>query len=352
VNGDFNCFLKYYRMNAVLTIVNIGWFILFRTKKIVKMTLYTHIVHRCGGLLIDIRTTLGPLKLKNPTMLASGIMDEDAGSMQRMITSGAGAIVTKSIGTQPRDGYPNPTVVELDHGILNAMGLPNPGIDLYGEELNKLRTTKVPLIGSIYGADPNEFTFLATKMQQFGVHALELNVSCPHAKHYGLEVGCDPVLLQEIISMVKDHVSLPVFVKISPNLMNLVEIAQIIQKAGADAIVAINTVKAMAIDLETRRPVLANNTGGYSGKAIKPIGIRCVYDIAKAVDLPIIGVGGITTGEDVVEYLMAGASAVQIGSAVYYRGPEVFNMVCRELETWMHHHGIKTLKELRGVALQ
>jgi dihydroorotate dehydrogenase (NAD+) catalytic subunit len=232
------------------------------------------------------------------------------------------------------------------------MGLPNPGIDLYGEELKKLRTSKVPIIGSIYGADADEFALLASKMQQFGAHALELNVSCPHAKHYGLEVGCDPVLLHDIISLVKHRVSLPVFVKVSPNLMNLIEIAQTIQTAGADAIVAINTVKAMAIDVETARPLLANKTGGYSGKAIKPIGVRCVYDIAQTVNLPIIGVGGITTGEDVVEYLMAGASAVQIGSAVYYRGPEVFSFICHELEAWMSKHGYRSIKELRGVALQ
>ncbi len=270
----------------------------------------------------------------------------------RMMDCGAGAIVTKSIGTQPREGYANPTVIELEHGILNAMGLPNPGIELYGEEIKKLRSTKAPIIGSIYAADAHEFISLAEKMQQFGANAIELNVSCPHAKHYGLEVGCDPVILHEIVSSVKHHISLPVFVKVSPNVMNLVEIAQTIEKAGADAIVAINTVKAMKIDIETAHPVLANKTGGYSGKAIKPIGVRCVYDIAQAVDIPIIGVGGITTGEDAIEYFMAGASAVQIGSAVYYRGPEVFSMICEEIRTWMKNHGYNTLNELIGAAFR
>ena len=272
--------------------------------------------------------------------------------MQRMMECGAGAIVTKSIGTQPREGYANPTVIELEHGILNAMGLPNPGIELYGEEIKKLRSTKVPIIGSIYAADANEFISLAEKMQQFGANAIELNVSCPHAKHYGLEVGCDPVILHEIVSSVKHHTSLPVFVKVSPTIMNLVEIAQTIEKADADAIVAINTVKAMKIDIETAHPILANKTGGYSGKAIKPIGVRCVYDIAQAVDIPIIGVGGITTGEDAIEYFMAGASAVQIGSAVYYRGPEVFSMICEEIKTWMKNHEYTTLNELIGAAVR
>jgi dihydroorotate dehydrogenase (NAD+) catalytic subunit len=301
---------------------------------------------------IDISTTIGSLRLKNPTMLASGIMDEDAGSMQRMMECGAGAIVTKSIGVQPREGYANPTVVELEYGLLNAMGLPNPGIELYGEEIKKLRTTNVPIIGSIYAADADEFVSLAEKMQRFDVNALELNVSCPHAKQYGLEVGCDPVLVQEIVTSVKQNVSIPVFVKVSPNIMNLVQIVQAAEKATADAIVAINTVKAMKIDLETKHPVLANKTGGYSGKAIKPIGVRCVYDIAQAVDIPIIGVGGITTGEDAIEYFMAGASAVQIGSAVYYRGPDVFKSVCEEIKTWMRNHGYTTIKELIGAAFR
>lgn len=270
--------------------------------------------------------------------------------MQRMIQSGAGAIVTKSIGMQAREGYPNPTVIELECGILNAMGLPNPGIDLYGEELQQLRSATVPVIGSIYAADADEFVTLAGKMQQFGVKALELNVSCPHAKSYGLEVGSDAVLVHEIVSSIKQHCHLPVFVKVSPNIMNLVEIVQAAEKAHADAIVAINTVKAMKIDIETAHPMLANKTGGYSGKAVKPIGVRCVYDIAHAVDIPIIGVGGVTTGEDAIEYLMAGASAVQIGSAVYYRGPEVFNTVCDEMKTWMKNHRYTTIKELIGAA--
>ena len=300
--------------------------------------------------MVDLSTTIGSLRLKNPTMLASGIMDEDAGSMQRMIQSGAGAIVTKSIGMQAREGYPNPTVIELECGLLNAMGLPNPGIDLYGEELQQLRNTKVPIIGSIYAAGADEFVRLAGKMQQFGVNALELNVSCPHAKSYGLEVGSDAVLLHEIVSSIKQHCHLPVFVKVSPNIMNLVEIVQAAETAHADAIVAINTVKAMKIDIETAHPMLANKTGGYSGKAVKPIGVRCVYDIAHAVDIPIIGVGGVTTGEDAIEYLMAGASAIQIGSAVYYRGPEVFNVVCEEMKIWMKNHRYTTITELIGAA--
>jgi dihydroorotate dehydrogenase (NAD+) catalytic subunit len=189
-------------------------------------------------------------------------------------------------------------------------------------------------------------------MQHYGAAAVELNISCPHAKRFGLEVGCDTTLLQTIVSSVKQHVAIPVFVKVSPNVTNIVEIAQAAEKGNADAIVAINTVKAMKIDINIATPILANKTGGYSGKAIKPIGVRCVYDIAQHIDIPIIGVGGVTTGEDAIEYMMAGASAVQIGSAVYYRGPEVFRYVCKEIETWMNKHGYKKITEIIGAAHQ
>jgi dihydroorotate dehydrogenase (NAD+) catalytic subunit len=300
----------------------------------------------------DLRTTICGIRLKNPTLLASGIMDEDAGSMQRMSDCGAGAIVTKSIGMQPKEGYANPTLLELEFGLLNAMGLPNPGIELYGQEIKKLKKSKTPIIGSIIGANAKEFVMLATKMEQYGAAAVELNVSCPHAKRYGLEVGCDTALLQTIVSSVKKQIHIPVFVKVSPNVVNIVEIAQAAEKGNADAIVAINTVKGMKIDLETAQPILANKTGGYSGKAIKPIGIRCVYDITKSIHIPVIGVGGITTGEDAIEYFMAGASAVQIGSAVYYRGPEVFKYICKEINVWMEKHGYKKINELRGAAHQ
>jgi dihydroorotate dehydrogenase (NAD+) catalytic subunit len=300
----------------------------------------------------NLTTTIGPLRLKNPTMLASGIMDEDAGSIQRIINGGAGAIVTKSIGMHPRDGYPNPTILELDNGLLNAMGLPNPGIDHYEAEMKKLQSSPVPIIGSIFGADTKEFLTLAGKMETYGAAAVELNVSCPHAHNYGLEVGCDPILVQNIVSSVKDHVRIPILVKISPNVTNIVEIAKAAEHGHADAIVAINTIKGMKIDLETRRPILANKTGGYSGPAIKPIGVRCVYDIAATVDIPVVGVGGITTGQDVIEYLLAGASAVQIGSAVYYRGVDVFKKICREIEHWMTAHHYKSIRELIGGAHQ
>jgi len=277
-------------------------------------------------------------------------MDEDAGAMKRIFESDAGAVVTKSIGLKPREGYPNPTVIELEHGILNAIGLSNPGIDNFEEEIKTLKKSKIPVIGSIFGSTTREFMKVADKMEKYGANALELNMSCPHAKGYGLEIGSRPELVKKITFNVKKTVEIPVFVKISPNLSDIVKIAKSAEKGNADAIVAINTVKAMKIDLDLRKPVLSNKIGGYSGKAIKPIGVRCVYEISRNINIPVIGVGGITTGEDAIEYFMAGATAVQIGSGIYYRDLDVFKKINTEIKKWMKNNGYKKLSEIIGVA--
>jgi dihydroorotate dehydrogenase (NAD+) catalytic subunit len=306
----------------------------------------------CGGILPDLTTTIASLRMKNPTMLASGIMDEDAQSMKRIADSDAGAVVTKSIGISPREGYPNPTFVELEHGILNAMGLPNPGIQDIEEEIYVLTQGDTLVIGSIFGGTASDFVHLSEKMEDYGVDALELNMSCPHAKGYGLEIGSDADLVHTITHKVKDATSIPVFVKLSSNVTDIVAIARAAEEGKADAIVAINSVLGMTIDLEARCPVLSHKTGGYSGMAIKPIGVRCVYEIAQNVAIPVIGVGGITTGLDALEYIMAGATAVQIGSALYYRGVQVFKNICDEISEWMHTHKVQQLSSLIGAAGQ
>ena len=273
-------------------------------------------------------------------------MDEDAGSMNRAIKSGAGAVVTKSIGLKPKKGYPNPTVIELEHGILNAIGLSNPGIEDFSKEIFKIKNLKVPIIGSIFGSNSDEFIKIASKMEESGANAIELNMSCPHAKGYGLEIGIDAGLVKKITSDVKNSIKIPLFVKISPNLSNIIEIALSAEKGNADGIVAINTVRAMKIDLDLKMPVLSNKIGGYSGGAIKPIGIHCVYEISRNIDIPIIGAGGILNGEDAIEYLLAGASAVQIGSGLYYRGFEIFKEISKEIEHWMKNNSIKKLSDI------
>jgi len=303
-----------------------------------------------GGNLIDISTKIGSMSLKNPTILASGIMDQDAESIKRVFENGAGSVVTKSIGLKPNKGYSNPTFVELEYGILNAMGLPNPGINKFKYEIEKIKKYKIPVIGSIFGSTSKEFINLGLNMQKFGADALEINMSCPHAKGYGLEIGSDPDLVYNIICDLKDSVKIPIFVKISSNLTDIIKIAKIIEDSNADGIVAINSIKSMKIDLTIKKPILSNKIGGYTGKAIKPIGVRCVYEISENVKIPIIGVGGITNGEDAIEYIMAGASAVQIGSGMFYRGIDIFNKICKEIKNWMKNNNYEKLSDIIGVA--
>jgi len=305
-----------------------------------------------GVNLVDLSTEVSSLRLSNPTMLASGIMGETSGSLKKIFENGAAAVVTKSVGLKPREGFLNPTFVELECGVLNCMGLPNPGIEGFRDEMSELKGFDVPVVGSIFGGDVDEFVELGVKMESFGADALELNLSCPHAERYGLEIGSKAGLVERVVEQVKNSVDIPVFAKLSSNLTDVVKIARSAAAGGADALVAINTVKAMKIDLDVKKPVLSNKIGGYSGRCIKPIGVRCVFEIAENVDIPIIGVGGVTTGLDAVEYFMAGASAVQIGTAVYYRGLDVFSRICEEIKTWMEKNGFKRISDIVGVAHQ
>lgn len=295
-------------------------------------------------------TEIVGLKLANPTMLASGILGYTGLSLKRVIEAGAGAVVTKSMGLEPRTGYPNPTVVQVDCGLLNAMGLPNPGINHFKEEMKQLKSTGVPTILSIYGYSSEEFAKVAETAAKMGADAIELNVSCPHVKKVGAEIGCDPLLLMEIVKEVKKKANVPVIVKLTPNVANIGEIAKAAEKAGADAITAINTVKAMNIEIETGRPLLANKFGGLSGPAIKPIAVRCVYDVYRSVDVPVIGCGGIACWQDAIEFMLAGASAVQIGTAIAIKGPEIFSSVAKGFDEYLRRKGFKNMKEVVGLA--
>jgi dihydroorotate dehydrogenase (NAD+) catalytic subunit len=301
--------------------------------------------------MVGITTQVASLKLKNPIILASGILGETGKTLERMIHAGAGAVVTKSIGLEPRTGHQNPTIVELDHGLLNAMGLPNPGIHAYKEELDQIVNNDVPVIGSIFGSDEGEFVELAGIIADHGVAAIELNLSCPHAAGLGAELGAKPTHVMNITKEVKGTVTKPVFVKLTPNTADIVALGKAAVEGGADALVAINTVKGLALEPELGMPILSNRYGGYSGPGIKPIGLRCVFELAEAeLGVPIIGVGGISTGKDVVEYLMAGSSAVQIGTALYYQGNAVFIKIVTELEEFMVKHDYKSIEELIGLA--
>jgi dihydroorotate dehydrogenase (NAD+) catalytic subunit len=254
------------------------------------------------------------------------------------------------MGLEPRTGYLNPTVVQTDCGLLNAMGLPNPGIGHFKEEMAELKNAKAPTIFSIYGFSAEEFAKVAKTAVEIGADALELNVSCPHVKKAGAQVGSDPLLLEEIVKQVKKQVDKPVFVKLTPNVTDITEIAKAAEKAGADAITAVNTVKGMAIDIETGMPILANKYGGLSGPAIKPIAVRCVYDVFNSVNVPIIGCGGVTCWQDAVEFIQAGASAVQIGTAVAFKGLSVFSSVVDGIEKYLETKNLASVEDIVGLS--
>ncbi|MEA2089733.1 MAG: dihydroorotate dehydrogenase [Thermoproteota archaeon] len=290
------------------------------------------------------------LQLANPTMLASGILGLSAPMLKRIVEAGAGAVVTKSVGLKPRKGYPNPTVVQVNCGLLNAMGLPNPGIHRFVDEIKELSEVGVPIIVSVYGFSPQEFADVADLAVEAGADAVELNVSCPHVEKTGSEIGQVPELVKKTVKNVKAKVNTPVFVKLTPNVTDVTELAKAAAEAGADAVTAINTVKAMAINVETARPVLANKIGGLSGCAIKPIALRCVYEIYEAVSIPIIGCGGITSWRDAVEFMLAGASAVQIGTSLASEEVDVFKLVTRGIEAYLETKKIGSVKKIVGKA--
>jgi len=296
-------------------------------------------------------TEISGLKLRNPTILASGILGETGESLINAARNGAGAVTTKSIGIKPKEGNKNPTVLETGYGLINAIGLANPGIDNYENEIKTALKSNVPVIGSVFGKNKKEFVLVSKKMENFGVNAVELNMSCPHARGYGVEIGEDKKLVYDIVRNVKKTVDIPVFVKISAH-SSILSLAKNIEKAKADAIVAINSLRGMKIDLDLEIPVLSNKIGGYSGPGIKPVGVRTVYEIASSVKIPVIGCGGVMEGEDAVEYMMAGASAVQIGSGVYYRGVDVFRKICKEIRMWMKKNDYKKIDEIVGVGLK
>ena len=283
-------------------------------------------------------------------MLAAGILGSTASSLNWAGRSGAGAVVTKSFGLNPNRGYANPTTVEVTGGVINAIGLSNPGVENFKGELEKLNRS-VPAIASLYGANPEEFSEIAIKVEDL-VDALELNVSCPHAMGgCGSAIGQDPELTAEIVQAVKKSVEIPVFVKLTPNVTDIVEIARYAEDAGADALTMINSLgPGMKIDIETGNPILNNKFGGLSGPAVKPIAIRCIFEVYDSIDIPIVGVGGIKNYEDVIEFLYAGASCVQIGTSIMYEGMDIFGNITTRLERFMNDKGYGSVNEMVGIA--
>jgi dihydroorotate dehydrogenase (NAD+) catalytic subunit len=288
--------------------------------------------------------------MKNPTMLAAGILGSTASSLNWAARGGAGAVVTKSFGLKPNKGYANPTTVEVTGGVINAIGLSNPGVENFKGELQRLDRS-VPAIASLYGANPEEFSEIATRVEDL-VDAVELNVSCPHAMGgCGSAIGQDPDLTAEIVRSVKKSVNIPVFVKLTPNVTDIIEIARHAEDAGADALTMINSLgPGMRIDIETGNPILNNKFGGLSGPAVKPIAIRCIFEVFDSVEIPLIGVGGIRNYDDVIEFLYAGATCVQIGTSIMYEGMDIFKNIVTGLERFMNDKGYGSVNEMVGIA--
>lgn len=295
-----------------------------------------------------LKTELCSIKLRNPLILASGILGVTKESVDRIGKSGAGAVTLKSLCHEERLGNPNPTMFGYDSIFLNAVGLPGQGIDSAIKDFGRLDNLSVPVIGSVYGYKIRQFGEVAKKMASLKPAMIEVDISCPHMD-YGMPYYADPELAAKITKSVKANSGkIPVSIKLSPNVHDIKEIAHAAERAGADAITAINTASGMAIDVDARKPILSNIIGGVSGPALKPIAVRCVYEIYETVKIPIIGTGGVTYGKDAIEMLMAGATAVGIGTGVYYRGIGVFKKVCDEMAAWMKKNNVKNLDEIRG----
>ena len=297
---------------------------------------------------VDLSVEIAGLKIRNPTMLASGILGISYEVFKRVYEAGAGAIVSKSISVEPMAGYKNPTVVSVECGYINAVGLSNPGVDAFVKEIEN--NDSIPIIVNLVGSTEDEFVSMVKKFDNLNILAYELNLSCPHVAKVGLEVGDDPELVNRIVRSMKSSTKKPVIVKVGLGATDIVETARVSRDAGADAITAINTIRAMTIDIDTGMPVLSNRIGGLSGKAIKPVAVRCVYEISKNVGLPVIGCGGVSSWEDAVEFMLAGASALQMGSVIGEKWFGAFRNITKGLSSYLAKKGMKNAMELVGLA--
>ena len=301
-----------------------------------------------------LKTDILGMKLSNPLFLAAGILGTTASSMKMVAKAGAGGIVTKSFSLEANDGYDNPTIVKIDGGVINSVGLASPGVEEKTNELIELQDIrgKTPIVASIYGDSEDVFCEVADRTKDY-VDAFELNVSCPHAKcGFGSNIGENPDMTYDIVKAVKDNIKdTPIIVKLTPNVTDITEIAKAAENAGADALTLINSVgPGLRIDYKTAKPILNNVFGGIAGPMIKPIALKCVYKTYEAVDIPIFGVGGIHDYKDALEFFYAGASLLQIGTSVMYDGPEIFGKISQDLEVFLEEEGYSNISEIIGLS--
>lgn len=297
----------------------------------------------------DLSVEIAGLRLRNPVMTASGTFGYGEEFSQYVNLETIGAFVTKGLSLKPRAGNPTPRIVETPGGMLNAIGLQNVGIDAFiQKKVPFLRTVNTPAIANFFGYTPDEYAELAAILDTIPeVRALEVNISCPNVKQGGIVFGTDPGCAASVVAACRAATRKPLIVKLSPNVTDIVEMALACEGAGADALSVINTLTGMAIDLERRRPVLANVTGGLSGPAIKPVALRMVWQVARAVKVPVIGIGGIMSATDALEFMLAGATAVQVGTASFVN-PGAAQEIAEGMEQWLTERGIADVKSLIG----
>ncbi len=297
----------------------------------------------------DLSVNIAGISLRNPVMTASGTFGYGEEFSEYVDLEKIGAIVTKGLSLRPKAGNAMPRIVETPGGMLNAIGLQNVGIEAFIEKkIPFLRKISTPVIVNFFGNTVDEYAALAERLDAIPeVAGIEVNISCPNVKHGGIVFGTDPKSAYSVVTAVRKATSKVLIVKLSPNVTDIVAMASACAEAEADALSLINTITGMAIDLKTRRPSLANATGGLSGPAIKPVALRMVWQVSRAVKLPIIGIGGITSATDALEFLLAGATAVQVGTA-NFMSPAASQQIAEDMETYLRENGIDDVKELIG----
>lgn len=298
----------------------------------------------------DLAVDIAGIRMPNPIMVASGTFGSGVEYAPVFDVSKLGALVSKGLTLNPWPGNNFPRICETPAGLLNAIGLQNPGVGSFIKELlPEMLGFGIPVIANIAGRTKEEFVALSERLTGTGVAGLEMNISCPNVEAGGMALGTMPEAAAEIVAAVVEATDLPVIVKLTPNVTDIVGLAKAVTAAGADALSLINTLVGIVIDVEERKPVLGNITGGLSGPAIRPVAVRAVWEVSQAVEIPIIGMGGICTGRDALEFIMAGASAVAVGSAFFY-DPLAAVKIRAELDDYCNKHGIKELRDLVGVA--
>jgi dihydroorotate dehydrogenase (NAD+) catalytic subunit len=297
----------------------------------------------------DMTVNLAGMKLRNPVMTASGTFGYGEEFAEYVNMESIGAFVTKGLSLKPRAGNPTPRIVETPGGMLNAIGLQNVGIEAFiAKKVPFLSSVNTPAIANFFGSNIDEYAEMARRLDEIpAVAALEVNISCPNVKQGGIVFGTDPDCAASVVSACRAVTKKPLIVKLSPNVTDVVVMARACEDAGADVLSLINTLTGMAIDLNRRRPILANITGGFSGPAIKPIALRMVWQVAQAVKVPIIGIGGIMNAVDALEFMLAGATAVQIGTASFIN-PGAAQRIAEDMEAWLVANGVADIKSLIG----